>query len=147
MKVVLRSDIANIGKRGDICEVTLGYARNYLFPKGLALKATDGTVSQAQSMRRARDLRDAADRSSAETVASSLVSKVISISAKAGTEGRLFGSVTAGDIAAAVASQTGANLDKRHFHLDAIKSLGLHSVNVRLHADVSFPLQVEVVAK
>ncbi len=79
IKVILRQDIANVGKRGDICEVSDGYARNYLCPKQLAIVATDGAVNQAASMRRARDLRDAQDRSAAEEVARGLVPKVITI--------------------------------------------------------------------
>src|SRR5262245_40090844 len=111
MKVILRNDIAKVGKRGDIIDVADGYARNYLFPKGLAIKATDGAVAQAASMRRARDLRDAQDRSAAEEVARRLVARTITITAKAGTEGRLFGSVTAADIVEAVEQQAGVSID------------------------------------
>ena len=105
MKVILRSDVDGVGKRGDICDVSNGYARNFLLPRGLAIKATDGAVNQAASMRRARDLRDAEDRSAAEEVARSLVARTITISAKAGAEGKLYGSVTAADITEAVAAQ------------------------------------------
>ena len=98
-------------------------------------------------MRRARDLRDAQDRSAAEEVARRLVPKVITISAKAGSEGRLFGSVTPADVVDAVAEQAGVELDRRKLLLsDPIKSLGTHSVAVRLHPDVEFPVTVEVVA-
>jgi large subunit ribosomal protein L9 len=146
VKVILRRDIPQVGKRGDICDVSAGYARNYLFPKGLAIVATDGAVAQAAAMRRARDLRDAQDRAAAEEVARSLVSRVITIPAKAGTEGRLFGSVTAADLVEAVEEQTGVTLDRRRLSLgDPIKSTGTHSVTVRLHADVEFPVTVEVV--
>src|SRR5205823_9199580 len=107
VKVILRQDIASVGKRGDICDVSDGYARNYLLPKRLAIVATDGAVTQAAAMRRARDMRDAQDRSAAEEVARMLVPKVITIPAKAGTEGRLFGSVTPADVVGAVAEQTG----------------------------------------
>jgi large subunit ribosomal protein L9 len=147
MRVILRADLANVGKRGDICEVADGFARNYLFPKGLAITASDGAVSQAAAMRRARDLRDAQDRSAAEEVARALVAKVIQIRARAGSEGRLFGSVTAADVVDAVAAQTGVELDRRKLHLDdPIKTLGTHSVAVRLHTDVQFPVTVDVVA-
>ncbi len=147
MKVILRQDVPSVGKRGDICEVSSGYARNYLLPKQLAMVATDGAVSQAAAMRRARDLRDAQDRSAAEEVARRLVPKVITISAKAGSEGRLFGSVTPADVVDAVADQAGIELDRRKLLLsDPIKSLGTHSVAVRLHPDVEFPVTVEVVA-
>jgi large subunit ribosomal protein L9 len=148
MKVILRADIADVGKRGDICDVASGYARNYLFPKGLAIVATDGAVAQAASMRRARDLRDAQDRSAAEEVARTLVPRTITIKAKAGTGGRLFGSVTSTDIVEAVEAQTGVVLDRRKVHLDdPIKVLGNYSVQVKLHSDVEFPVNFEVVAR
>ena len=107
MKVILRADISGLGKRGDIVEVSDGHGRNYLLPRGLGLKASDGAVAQAAAMRRRRDLRDASDREAAQTIASALVAKVITIKAKAGAEGRLFGSVTAADVVAAVSDQTG----------------------------------------
>ena len=147
VRVILREDIPNVGKRGDICEVSSGYARNFLLPKHLAMVATDGAVSQAASMRRARDLRDAQDRSAAEEVARKLVAKIFIITAKAGSEGRLFGSVTSTDVVDAVSAQAGVEIDRRKLLLsDPIKSLGTHSVAVRLHPDVEFPVTVEVVA-
>ena len=147
MKVILRSDIATVGKRGDICDVKDGYARNFLFPKGLALVATDGAVGQATAMRRARDLRDAQDRESAQTVASALVAKTIVITAKVGTEGRLYGSVGSADLAEAIAAQTGIVIDKRKLHLDPVKTTGTYSATVRLHSDVQFPVTFEVTKK
>ena len=147
MKVILRSDIADVGKRGDICDVADGYARNYLFPKGLAMVATDGAVNQAASMRRSRDLRDAQDRSAAEEVARTLVPRVITVKAKAGSGGRLFGSVTANDVVEAVEAQTGIVLDRRKVHLDEpIKETGSHAVQVKLHSDVQFPVNLEIIA-
>ena len=97
-------------------------------------------------MRRARDLRDAADRDSAQTIAKALVAQVITITAKAGAEGRLFGSVTASDVAAAVKAQAHIELDRRKLHLpDAIKVLGEYSVTAKLHHDVEFPFTIAVV--
>jgi large subunit ribosomal protein L9 len=146
MRIVLRTDLANLGKRGDIVEVADGYARNYLLPKGHAILATDGITAQAQAMRRSRDLKDARDRESAETIARKLVPVVIRIPARSGTEGRLFGSVTSADVVEAVADQTGVNLDRRRLHLDEpIKTLGTHEVPVKLHSDVEFRVTVEVV--
>jgi large subunit ribosomal protein L9 len=98
-------------------------------------------------MRRARDLRDAADRESAQTVASKLVATPITIAVKAGAEGRLFGSVTAADVAAAIESQTHVSIDRRKLHVDHIKAVGTHTVTAKLHHDVEFPITVEVVAK
>ena len=146
MRVVLRTDLPAVGKRGDICDVADGYARNFLLPKGHAIPATPGVEAQAASMRRARDLRDARDREAAELVARTLVPKVIRIPARAGAEGKLFGSVTAADIAEAVSTQAGIDIDRRRLHLDEpIKSLGTHEVPVKLHSDVEFRITVEVV--
>src|SRR3954447_7226031 len=147
MKVILRSDLPGLGHRGDICEVKEGYARNYLLPRGKAMVASDGAVSQAGTMRRARDVRDAQDREAAQGVASSLVARTIKIQAKSGSEGRLYGSVTTADIAEAVAEQTGITIDRKQLVGDPIKSLGTHSVSAKLHADVEFPITVEVVAR
>lgn len=147
MQVVLRSDIDGLGKRGDIVDVADGHARNYLLPKGHAIKASDGAVEQASRMRRARDLRDAAARESATTIASTLVPQVITVEAKAGSEGKLFGSVTAADIIAAVEDQTSIALDRRQLDVEPIKTLGQHTVTASLHSDVSFPITVEVVAQ
>lgn len=147
MKVLLRSDVDGVGKRGDIVDVSKGFARNFLFPTGRALVASVGTERQATAMRRARDLRDARDREAAKTVAEVLAGAQVVVKARAGTAGRLFGSVTASDVAQAVAAQTGAVVDRRKIHLtEPIKSLGTHVVPVGLHSDVHVELTVEVVA-
>ncbi|MHB8437712.1 MAG: 50S ribosomal protein L9 [Acidimicrobiales bacterium] len=147
MRVLLRDDVHGVGKRGDIVSVSGGFARNFLLPTGRALLATDGMTEQAAAMRRARDLRDAKDRESAQAVAGVLVSATVTITARAGAEGRLFGSVTAQDLADAVAAQTGANVERRQIRLDEpIKALGTHVVPVRLHDGVDAELTVEVVA-
>jgi large subunit ribosomal protein L9 len=145
MKVILRSDLAGLGKRGDIVDVADGHARNHLLPKGLAFTASRGAVDQAAKMRRSRDLRDASDRDAARTIASTLVPKIITITAKAGTGGKLFGSVTHADVVEAIKEQTGIELERRQLEGDPIKSLGQHSLTASLHADVSFPVTVEVV--
>ncbi len=147
VKLVLRSDIAEVGKKGDIVDVADGYGRNYLLPKGLAFRASEGVEAQATAMRRSRDVRDASDRAAAQEVATSLVPKVVTITARAGAEGKLFGSVTTHEIVEAVASQTGVELDRRQVHLEEpIKTLGTHLVPAKLHAEVEFPITVEVVA-
>lgn len=145
MKVVLRSDVTDVGKKGDVVDVADGFARNYLVPEGLAFKASAGAKAQADAMRRSRDIRDAADRSAAEDVARQLVPQVITVTARAGGEGRLFGSITAADVVEAVQAQTGVELDRRKVHLeDPIRELGTHRVNVKLHSEVEFPVTVEV---
>jgi large subunit ribosomal protein L9 len=147
VKLVLRSDVAQVGKKGDIVDVSDGYGRNFLLPKGLAFLASDGVEAQAAKMRQSRDVRDANDRAAAQEVATSLVPKVVTITARAGAEGKLFGSVSAAEIADAVTTQTGVAIDRRDLHLDEpIKTLGTHLVPAKLHAEVEFPITVEVVA-
>jgi large subunit ribosomal protein L9 len=147
MKVILRSDIAGLGKRGDIVDVADGHGRNFLLPRGLAITASSGALSQAAAMRRRRDLRDAADRESAQTVASALVSKTIEVTAKAGPEGRLYGSIHASDVADAVSAQTGIELDRKKLVVpDHVKTVGEYSVVAHLHSDVEFSFTINVVA-
>ena len=147
MRLILREDVAAVGKKGDIVDVADGYGRNYLLPKGLALRSSPGAESQAGSMRRSRDVKDLAARGAAEEVAKSLVSSPVVIAARTGPEGKLFGSVTAGEIADAIAAQTGVTIDRRQLHLsEPIRSIGTHTVPAKLHADVEFPVTVEVVA-
>jgi large subunit ribosomal protein L9 len=144
-KVVLRTDLDNVGKKGDIIEVADGYARNFLLPMGHAIKATAGVESQANAMRRSRDLKDAKDREAGETVARKLVPMVIRVSARAGGEGKLFGSITTADVVAAVADQAGVELDRRKVHLEEpIRTVGTHEIPVKLHADVRFHITLEV---
>ena len=146
MKVILRSDLDGLGKRGDIVDVAAGHARNFLLPKGHAIPASDGAIAQAAKMRSARDQRDSAAREAATTIASTLVPKVIVIEAKAGSEGKLFGSVTSADIADAVKAQTDIEIDRKSIEADGIKTVGRHTVTASLHSDVSFPITVDVVA-
>ena len=143
----MREDVDGVGKRGDLLEVADGFARNYLVPSHKAIVATDGIVAQAAAMRRARDARDSTEREGAQAIAQKLVPLVISVSARAGRGGKLFGSVTASDIVEAVERQSGVAID-RHLLVvhDPIKDLGTHEVPVRLHPEVEFALTVEVVA-
>jgi large subunit ribosomal protein L9 len=148
MKVILRADVNGVGKKGDIVDVADGYARNFLVPRALAMKAAAGATAQAASMRRSRDVKDTADRLAAEEIATKLVPARIAVTARAGTEGRLFGSITAADVVEAVEAQTGIALDRRTLRMDEpIKSLGEHSVPVRLHTDVEFPVTLDVVSR
>jgi len=147
VKVILRNDVSGLGHKGDVCEVADGYYRNYLDPNQLAFKATTGNAQQAESMRRASAIRNAASRAEAEEVATMLVPTVINISAKAGEGGRLFGSVSSADIVAAVEEQTGAVIDRRDLNLEStIKDLGQVMVMCKLHPEVEFPITVEITA-
>jgi len=148
MKVILRSDVPDVGHKGDVLDVADGYARNFLVPRGLAMKASKGALAQAESMRRARAVRDARDREAAEEIATKLTPVTIRIPARAGAEGRLFGSVTPADVAEAVQAQTGLEIERRRLHLDEpIRALGVHEVPLRLHPEVEVRLNVEVVAQ
>lgn len=146
MKVVLRTDVEHVGEKGDIVEVADGYARNFLVPRGLALRATAGIQKQADAMRRSRDARDRRDREAAQAIADQLT-PTIRIEARAGEGGRLFGSVTSMDIAEAVQAQLGVAVDRRDITLaEPLKELGASDVVVRLHRDVTATLHVEVVS-
>lgn len=145
MKVVLRSDRAGLGKRGDIVDVADGFARNFLLPRGQAIAATDGVVHQAEAMRNARDAREARLRGSASDSASRLEGLSITISARA-HHGKLFGSVAQHDIVEAIASSGGPAIERRQVEMDEhIKTTGSHQVKVRLHPEITATVQVEVV--
>lgn len=147
MKIVLRADVETLGKKGDLLEVAPGYARNYLVPRGLAIFASKGAEKQAVAMRRSRDVRDARDRESAQALAARLASVPVVVEARAGEGGKLFGSVTAADVAAAIHATTGVDLDRRKVSLEEpIKALGPAEVEVTLHSSVRVAVMVEVVA-
>jgi large subunit ribosomal protein L9 len=147
VRVVLREDVENLGRKGDLLEVADGYARNFLVPRGLAMKATAGVARQAEAMRRNRETREVRDRAHAEELAQRLTGMRIEVKARAGEGGKLFGSVTATDIADAVLAQAEVELDRRRIGLaDPLKELGPVEVPVRLHTDVEAVLSVEVVA-
>ncbi|MFM8653002.1 MAG: 50S ribosomal protein L9 [Acidimicrobiaceae bacterium] len=148
MKVLLRSDIKGIGRRGDIVNVSSGHARNFLLPNDLAIVANAGTIAQAEVMRKAREQQIAADRESARLVASSLSTTVIKIAAKAGNEGRLFGSINAAEIAKAVLDQTGVTIDRKNIQVETpLRQLGEHSVSAEIFSEVVATLKLEIVAK
>jgi len=146
MKIVLRKDVEHVGMKGDIVDVADGYARNFLVPRGLALRASAGVQKQADAMRRSRDARDVREREAAQAIADQLAPKV-RIEARAGEGGRLFGSVTNADIADAVHRQLGVEVDRRDIALaEPLKELGEHEIDVKLHREISATLHVEVVA-
>lgn len=148
MKVLLRSDIKGVGRRGDIVNVSSGHARNFLLPNDLAIVANSGTIAQAEVMRKSREQQIAADRESARLVAASLATTVIKIGAKAGNEGRLFGSINAVEIAKAVLDQTGVTIDRKNIRVEApLRQLGEHSVVAEIFAEVEATLKIEIVAK
>ncbi|MDA0285845.1 MAG: 50S ribosomal protein L9 [Actinobacteria bacterium] len=148
MKVLLRSDVKGVGRRGDVVNVSSGHARNFLLPNDLAIVANEGTIAQADIMRKSRELQVAADRESARLVAASLATTVITIAAKAGNEGRLFGSINAAEIVKAILDQTGVTIDRKAVQIEApLRQLGEHTVLAVVFDDVVATLKVNIVAK
>ncbi len=147
MKVLLRSDIAGVGRRGDIITVSGGHARNFLLPKGLAIEASDGAVVQAEVMRKSRDQRESAGRNEAQALSTKLMQSTFTIAAKVGKEGRLFGSVSPTEIADAVLSQSGITIDRKQIVIaEPLRNIGEHSVLVGLFPDVEATIKLSVVA-
>jgi large subunit ribosomal protein L9 len=146
MKLILTQEVGGLGGPGDIVEVKDGYGRNFLVPRGLAIKWTRGAESQVTQIRRGREVREIQDRGQAQEVASQLGSLKVSLLSRAGQGGRLFGSVTAADVVDAVKAAGGPQLDKRRVELPAahIKTVGTHTVSVRLHPEVLATIAVEV---
>ena len=147
MKVILQKSVDKLGHPGELVEVADGYARNYLMPRGLAVKATRGGVKHVDSLKRAHAMKVNQAKAEAEQVASRLASTPIKVQAHAGEEGKLFGSVTASDLAEAIEKQTGVRVDRHDVHLDeAIRSIGSHEVRVHLFPEVDPILTIEVEA-
>jgi large subunit ribosomal protein L9 len=147
MEVILREDVKSLGKAGEMVRVKPGYARNYLLPHGLAYEATEGNKKRIAAETRARGSRHEAERAEAERAAAELSGITITLTGKAGEEGKLFGSITAQDIAAALAAQ-GHQVDRRRIELEhPIKALGSHTVGVRVHPEVHAEVRVSVVAE
>jgi len=147
MKIILAKDVETLGHKGDVVTVSDGYARNYLVPKGMALVASRGALKQAEQMRRAREeaLRKAKDEAVAQVAL--LGSSPVYISARAGEDGKLFGSVTKNDIARAVQDQLEQEVDARQVRLDeSLRRLGTFSIEVHLHEEVNALVSVEVIA-
>jgi large subunit ribosomal protein L9 len=147
MDVILREDVKTLGKAGELVRVKPGYARNYLLPHGLAFEATEGNKKRIAAETRARTARTHAERTEAERAAATLGGVALTLTGKAGEEGKLFGSITAQDIADALAAQ-GHPVDRRRIELEhPIKTLGHHTVSVRLHPEVHAEVHVTVVAE
>ena len=145
MELILREDVKSLGKAGELVRVRPGYARNYLLPRGLAYEATEGNKKRIAGETRARATRQATEKADAETVAARLGGITLTLGGKAGEEGRLFGSVTAQDIADALA-RAGHPVDRRRIELEhPIKTLGPHTVAVRLHPDVHAEVRLTVI--
>ena len=147
MEVILRENVKDLGKAGQLVRVKPGYARNFLLPKGLAYEATEGNKRRIEGEQKARDAKDTAERDEARRQAQALAGLTVTLTGKAGEEGKLFGSVTAQDVADALAAQ-GQQVDRRKLELDQpIKTLGFHTIPLRLHPEVQAEVRVQVVAE
>ena len=145
MEVILREDVKSLGKAGEMVRVKPGYARNYLLPHGLAFEATEGNKKRIAGETRARGVRSQAERAEAERAAAELSAVTVTLTGKAGEEGKLFGSVTAEHIAAAIKAQSDVDIDRRDVRLDEpIRSIGTHEVKIHLFTDVEPIITVEV---
>ena len=145
MEVILREDVDKLGHRGQVVKVAPGYARNFLLPRGLAYEATPGNLKRIQQERDRLEAAENARRSSAQGIADKLEQVSLTFSARVGEEGKLFGSVTAADIAQQLEAQ-GFTIEKRQIDLhEPIKALGVYKVPVRLHADVKPEIRVWVI--
>jgi large subunit ribosomal protein L9 len=145
VKIILTQEVAGVGSAGDVAEVKDGYARNYLIPRGYAMRWTRGSESQIESLRKTQHDRQLREADSASEVASRLAETTVVLTAKAGDGGRLFGAITPADIAAAIADATGVAVDRRRVEVSApIKTIGKHGVRVRLHSEVVADVALDV---
>lgn len=147
MKVILKEDVKAIGKKGQVYEVADGYARNFLFPKGLAVEATAGSLQDLAHKKAAAEKRKEKEKRDAAELAGRLNSLVVEVAAKTGEGSRLFGSVTSKEIAEALKKNFGIELDKRKLELkEPIKALGEYTLVAKLHPEISARVQVKVIA-
>ena len=146
MKLILTQEVTGLGTPGDVVEVKDGYGRNYLVPRGLATAWTKGGQKQVDQIRAARKSREIADVETARSVKASLEGRPVRLTVNAGASGRLFGAVTPGDVAEAVKTVTGTDVDRRKVEIgQPIKTVGEYRVSVRLHPEVSATVALEVV--
>ena len=146
MKIVLLQEVDNLGAPGDVVEVADGYARNFLIPRRFAAPAVKGSVRHAERVRKGHDERLRKAITEAEGVAAALTAKPVRLRARAGEEGKLFGSITAADVAEELEKLAGKHIDRHDVRLaEPIRSLGTHEVSVHLHPQVHAPVTVEVV--
>ncbi|WP_434592335.1 50S ribosomal protein L9 [Streptomyces sp. A5-4] len=147
MKIILTHEVTGLGTAGDVVDVKDGYARNYLVPRGFAIRWTKGGEKDVAQIRRARKIHEIATIEQANEIKARLEGVKVSLAVRSGDAGRLFGSVTPADVASAIKAAGGPEVDKRRVELGApIKTLGSHQVSVRLHPEVAAKLGVEVVA-
>ncbi len=147
MRLILTQEVGGLGSPGDVVEVKDGYGRNYLVPRGFAMKATKGAEKQIETLQRTRAAREVRSLEEARSLAGQLGALSVTLKARAGDSGRLFGSVTTTDIVEAVQAAGGPELDRRRVELHgSIKSTGKHMVTVRIHPEVAAEVSLDVIA-
>jgi large subunit ribosomal protein L9 len=148
MRIILQKEVDKLGTPGDIVDVADGYARNFLIPKGLAASASKGAVKHAERLREGHEKRQRAALEAAQAIAERLSSTPLRVPAKAGEDGRLFGSITVHHLADEIEKIAGAEIDRKQIHLEEpIRSVGAHEVRVHLHPDVDATVTVQIVAR
>lgn len=146
MKLILTKDVPELGHKGDVVDVADGYGRNYLVPKSFAVKATTGALRQSEAMRSAREEAERRSLEEAQQLAQTLAGSRVVVAARAGDEGKLFGSINANDVAAAIAKFTGVEVDRSVVVVvQPIKEIGLHEVTLRPHPEVDFSVTLDVI--
>ena len=145
MKVILKQDVKSIGKKDEIHEVSDGYARNYLLPRGLAAVADASALNQARTKSEAKAHHEAEARAAAEALAAKIKGQTVAVAVKGGASGKLYGKVTGKDVADVLSKLTGTEIDKKKVEMPAsIKEFGTYDANVRLYAGVVAPFKVKV---
>ncbi len=146
MRVILTNDVDGLGHKGDVVDVADGYARNYLVPRSKAIKATRGALKEAEALRRAREESERVAKAAASQIAEALADSRVVVAARSADEGKLFGSIGARNVADAIASYTGVQVEPQIIMLTGpIKEIGLHEVTLRPHAEVEFQLTLDVI--
>lgn len=146
MKIILIQDVKGLGKKGDVVNAADGHARNFILPRKLGVEANEVNMRKLEREKEKEKNRKADELTQAKVLAGQLKDMVFTINAKAGEEGKLFGSITAKDIADAIAEKTGMKVDKRHIETgETIKSLGRHEVAVKLHQEIKVKIILEIV--
>jgi len=146
MKLILLEDVQDLGHRGEVVDVSDGYARNYLVPKAKAVKATAGALAQAEAMKQARIDAERKALEDAQTLATNLTGTRIVVAARSGDEGRLFGSIGDGDVVEAIKKFTGVDVDRKIVSIsEPIKEIGLHEISIAPHPEVAFSVTLDVI--
>ena len=145
MKVILKADVKSLGKKGDLVDTSDGYARNFLFPKGLAIEANAQAMNEFNNKETAKKFHKAEEIKAANELKDRIEGKTFKVVAKAGANGKLFGSVTAKDVSAAIKEEMDENIDKRKISMQDIKAFGTTQIEVKVYQGITAKVFVQVV--